>query len=266
MESQHSFSGDPKGEFSSHKENMQNLGRKESVPDSGWLKYDSPLLDSALDPTELLKGLALQSFNRSYEDLIPMMTNEKATFDLKKYIETLLEDRAGQALGVEFGGPARRLFDGFTPEFFAKSAGVTLTDPEYFQTYESQRGEKHRVIEGDMFSQSTMQEVYKWFDNQQIDLIITRLIGGTEYLPTPNITIPHLKRCYRLLKNGGVILTDLPDEFSSDNIWKKKFIDWLEMVRVDFEGVIDIEVSLCQRSMRLNKLTGAPQELPLLQG
>src|SRR3989338_1356407 len=47
----------------------------------------------------------------------------------RSYVEgTLLESGPREFCSVELGGPGSRLFQGFSPKFFKRTAGVCLTD------------------------------------------------------------------------------------------------------------------------------------------
>src|SRR3989344_3050811 len=69
-----------------------------------------------------LDGLFLRSFQTTFEN-IPSFKKmwRLKNISLSMYIETILKEKKGKAVGIEFGGPGSRLFNGFTKGFFLKS-------------------------------------------------------------------------------------------------------------------------------------------------
>lgn len=233
-----------------HHEEVADLKAKEKT--SGWAYYDSPLEDDSRDS---------HSYGNEFSYVTPKEVDGKPIKTVREYIETFLEEKKGEALAVEFGGSADKLFQQFTPGFFAKTAGIVLNDlhpPEG-------RVANHIVVEGDIYSKETKNKIADWFGHRPVDLIFEKLDGGRIYLPDLRMSYSLFAWWYKILAENGVIFAQTPiqlylHEHNNDEENANLFGRWISMIKKDYEGLIDIQVSA--RAIRLNKLPGAPESLP----
>ena len=223
-------------------------------------------IDSPLEGSGMVgQGL---DFGSSFKDVLP-----KREISLKNYIETILQKRKGRAIGVEFGGVGLRLFNGFTPGFFAKSISVTLADHRRWKLRLSELKERdrkihHKVLEGNIFDLKTYESLNQYLDNKKVDLIIERMGQGLEFVPTEPYTVSKILQIwYDLLREGGVMFVQTPVVFN--NLLEA----WVIKIKNEFKGVIEIEYQKGKKdndayipcsAFRLHKLPRAPNELPFL--
>lgn len=206
------------------------------------------------------------SFNYSFYKVLPRGVN-----NIREYIEHILEDKKSKAIGVEFGGPGDRLFKGFTPELFKKSVGVTLVD-WHGDDRKPDPGSKHKVVEGDILTSHTYEELEKILEGDKVDLIMSRLAAGLEYIPIePYAVSKILQVWYKLLNDGGVMFVQTPVFFN------ELLKEWATMIKDQYKDVLEFQEDAGGESdgsntqgthsssaFRLRKLPGAPTELPLL--
>lgn len=204
------------------------------------------------------------SFEASFSLVIP------EGFSLKDDIEQTLAPYKGIAIGVEVGGIGS-LFSGFSPGFFGRSAGVNLTDYRKFlkfdPTHEDER-RNHTVIPGDILGLVDTPEgnvhelVENWLDGEKAHLIMERLLGGHSLMPKdPFFMAQQASFWYRQLAEGGLMYAEVPDAFIP-------YIEtWRTFIQDHYQGRLDLSVvrtADTPYALRLHKLEGAPEELPLL--
>ena len=136
-------------------------------------------VDSSLDNPREFDGA---SFVNSFKDLLP-----KGETSLRNYIETVLKEKKGSAIGIEFGGVGSRLFRGFTPDFFARSIAISLIDHRGWEHQLARLKERdgkihHEVLEGNIFDFATYESLNRWLGDEKVDLIIERMGHGLEFV------------------------------------------------------------------------------------
>jgi hypothetical protein len=204
----------------------------------------------------------LDSFEESFEKVLPLDNTI-----LKNYIENTLRNRKGKAIGVEFGGVGSKLFSEFTPGFFKQSVGITIFDhrknPEIPATSEQQ---SHTILEGDIFNPDTNIKLNSILKGEKIDLIVERMAAGLELFPhEPYMLSKLLNTWYELLNIGGVMFIQTP--VALNNLTEK----WITKIQSDFAGRLDVQFKRglvnggypCS-AVRIRKLFGAPEKIPLL--
>lgn len=209
-----------------------------------------------------------ESFEDSFKYVLP------APGDLRYYIQKTLEKRKMKAIGVEFGGVGSNLFAGFSDKFFAKSIGVTLVDHREKNIYPEHSSKEdddkinHEVLVGDIFNSKTYESLNEKLNGAKVDLIISRMLKGLEFVPRDPYTVGKvLQVWYKLLNENGIMLVQTPYKFN--NLLSK----WAEKIRKQYGDTLEIESMKGDRDnnvhtcsvFRLNKLAGAPDELPLLE-
>lgn len=205
-----------------------------------------------------------RSFGETFRKLLP--SKDKS---LKKFIESRLGGRNGVAVGIEFGGVGKRLFQEFSEGFFKKSLGVTLVDHRPFiDRALIDLSSTHKVMEGDILSEDTYNRVADWGAGDKVDLIIERMGRGLEFIPSEPYTVfKVLGKWYSMLNEGGLMILQVPRSFND------LLVVWGDMLNRDYGDVLDFHYNVVNQddntsdpksSFRLQKLEGAPAELPSL--
>lgn len=216
-----------------------------------WSVYDSPLGGG------FIRLLDYNSFHRSFERVIP------PGIKLKAYIEDALADQRDRAVGIEFGGPGSTLFSGFSDGFFARSLGVTLTDQRSSVKINRDNERNHQVIAADLRTEEAKGKVVGWLNGEPADLIIERMVGGLALVPKdPYLMAFYLSQWYRMMSERGIMLVQAPD------FTRKLTTPWMEHMKADSGGTIDVSYDgrddELYNTLRIQKMPGAPAEIPLL--
>jgi hypothetical protein len=214
----------------------------------------------------LYKDSALEDFLRiapfefSFQDVLPARETR-----LKRYIESSLSDVRGQAIGVELGGPGSKVFSQFTPGFFARTAGISLhdyrdrIDPRIRKRDDARN---HTVIPGNMLDKETQEAAVNWLQGSGIHVLFHRMLGGNSTIPEEPLFLGEQANFwYRLLATNGMMLSQVPYGFRS------YMAEWAEYINNTYRRVLEVSEGGNDRSgyvMRLRKLEGAPENLPLL--
>ena len=197
--------------------------------------------------------------------------------NLGQYIENSLpKEKIGKAVGIEFGGEGEEVFvRGFRKGVFKKTLGVTAVNssPSIRKINEEPRQlengdeDTHQVLESGIFSSKTDSSIEEWLNGDKVDLILSRMLKGVEYVPAePNKVAETFQKWYGMLSEGGMMFIQVPIVFN--NLLKK----WAKMIQEKYKGLIDLEYQLGERdrvtdwvtSFRITKLAGAPDTLPFL--
>lgn len=223
-----------------------------------WIVYDSPLLQDLRIPRH-----KDPSFDCSFESVLPRWQN------LKKYIEGTLDDRAGNVLALELGGPGSALFSGFTEGFIAESRGITLVDNRLALGIDPADDaiRNHDVIAGNMLEADTKREVMQWLGGRKLDLILERMRGGLALLPDdPRYLVHEVAFWYQQLAPGGVLIAEVPPAFDTD------ISAWAEEARKTNLDVQLGQIGHYERHnlnrihvVRIHKKEGAPEAFPFLR-
>jgi hypothetical protein len=214
-------------------------------------------VDSPLDTHDFAGTSRGKTFLESFDDVFPP---EK--FSLRSYIEEQLEDKDGQAIGVEFGGPGSKLFKGFSSGFFAKSVGVTLVDhrtpKEVQDSKKSDEKIHHQTLMGDIFDMNTYKLLNERLQGKKVDLIMSRMAAGLEFVPTEPYTVSKiLEIWYELLSDEGIMFVQTPTKFNN------LLAQWAKKIELEFKNVLefqykkgDVDANLACSAFRLRKLPG----------
>lgn len=183
---------------------------------------------------------------------------------LKEHIETRLAPLEHRR-GIDVGGIGSRLFRDFTPGFFDKTVGVTLTDPRQVSPYkrtmigqDESRG--HSVIEGNLMKPETFEAVDTWLNGEKAALIIERMYAGIKSLPEDPFAVgANAGEWYKRLATGGVLIAQLPPVLSP-------FLDrWKSHVN-EVAPSLEVQTGTYAHynTVRIQKHPGSPDELPLV--
>lgn len=204
------------------------------------------------------------SFQHTFETVLP--PGEQS---LRQYIEKTLAPRKGDAIGIEFGGIGSRAFQGFSRGFFKKSVGVTLVDHRLPDTGRDQedRRRNHLVMVGDILTPETYDSLRNLLNGEKVDLIVERMAKGLEFIPgEPYTAAKILKTWYALLREGGIMFVQVPI------ILNPILKPWIMKIRTNYAQTLEISFTKGSENsnspssaLRIHKLPGAPEELPVLE-
>lgn len=219
--------------------------------DLGSLEYELrgviPGYDEALAKADVERTLATRELQPKREFL-------------RKYIERELDFARFHAVAVELGGPGSRWAGDFTPGFFERTYGLTLADirTDEQRTIDSSRN--HEVIPGDMFQGDSLQKLEEKVGPKGVHLFMERLaLFGMGHIPTEPVFMgEYLRRIYRLQAEKGIVLAQLP----LDEMFSVATYAWITKLRSKYPG--KFSASMDGLFYRLQRLPGAPDELPLL--
>lgn len=213
----------------------------------GWMLYDSPI----------------EIYDENFKEVLPENIE-----DLNSYIKSIYRQKKGKLIGIELGGPGKKLFANLAPEYFAKTAGFTLHKKSEDKENESKNGQ-HQIIEADVFSRRKKddilpgyQNIEKWVkENGKADIIIEKMVAPIDS-PTAEHLLLIIKRWYKLLNQGGTLFLEMPIYSHAS-----KITSFLEKHQDMFEFQIDRNTSddgawhISGVYIRLRKLEGAPDSV-----
>lgn len=197
------------------------------------------------------------NYNYAYDDTFSFLLPE-GHVTLRNYIESVLANQKGKAVALELGGLGSSLFVGFTSDFFVKTAAITLHDSRKRSQRKDDAIRRHTVIQGDMLRDTTKEQVQGWLGKEKVDLIIERMIGGHDLLPEePFFLSKQADYWYQQLSEGGLFFAELPSAFYP------YAAEWKRMIDERYKDTLDVDL-VSSEILRLHKLPGAPEALPLL--
>lgn len=229
------------------------------------LRKEYTWLDSGIDEP----GIG-ESFLKTFRRVLP-----DGEYSLRDYIEKALAPKRGQAIWIEYGGPGLSASREFTSGFFKQSIGVTLIDHLQDRSIDGEPVENpsakkinHSIIEGDILSPETYDLIDKKLGGQKVDLIIERMAKGLKMMPPdPYFLGGILNEWYKQLGEGGLMFVQVPASFYDI------LIKWAKLMKSDeykdkflFKHALGVRDNdpFTQASFRIQKLPGAPGELPML--
>lgn len=241
-------------------ETFKKLGAELIRKNSFYAWTDSPL---DLEDTEQ------EPIRSAFLKIIP--TAEKS---IKSYVEDVLKEKSGEAIGIEFGGIGTTAFSEFTSGFFKKSLAITLVDhrrKSLFKQSTTKNLEQrinHTVIKADILDDETYDIINEKIDSSKVDLIIERMARGLDFIPPePYLAMKTLQRWYDMLAEGGLMFVQIPVIFNELLVkWEKLIRDTCPTDILEFDCQYGSENKYrtnCS-SIRIRKLKGAPEELPTL--
>jgi len=208
----------------------------------------------------------LKDFDGTFMQLLPegLFLESHETPFLKRYIEdTLRKEGSTKPLtAVEFGGPGINLFSGFTEGFFAKTAGVTLTD--IIQEHRKSARPTHSLIEGnitDIFNQDIYAKLQKALGTAKVDLIISRMAGGVNHINRhPAILDEIIRKWYSILNENGLMFVQFGYNDGESQDYNRAS-EWIKALKERYPD-LDIQLAHTSETIRLHKKEGDPEELP----
>lgn len=215
--------------------------------------------DERRGPDWYVENSSLASFEVTFGGLFP--EGER----LQGYIEKKLAHRGGSAIGMELGGTGSRLFSGFTPGFFQRTAGINLTDYRHFDNPDptaEDTSRNHTVIEGDILQRSTQRKISEDFlRGDKVDLLLKRMVGADSFLPCEPFLMARASNAYyQMVAEKGLLLIEVPVAF-----WDI-IDDWGAHIEAKYAGKLEVTMDANgpHGGVLLSKHAGAPEELPLL--
>ncbi|MFA5954162.1 MAG: hypothetical protein WC817_01325 [Patescibacteria group bacterium] len=225
--------------------------------------YD--IYDSSLEGIEdyfrdLIPGYDRALVEADFEQLMETKQQPPRREFLRKYVESELTFARGKAVAVELGGPGSRWSQNFTPGFFQKTFGLTLEDLRSDEQKAEDTVRHHEVIPGDMLQGDSLQILEEQVGPRGVHLFLERmaLYGISNIPPEPVFIGEYLQRLYRLQAEKGIILAEIPlDEMVVTDTYA-----WFTKLRTHYPGKFNTAMN--GHGFRLQRLSGSPEELPLL--
>ncbi|MBI3632647.1 MAG: hypothetical protein HY225_04330 [Candidatus Vogelbacteria bacterium] len=178
----------------------------------GWGIYNSGLLSG------------LHSFDKTFGGLYG-----EDHENIKEYIEDRLAAKRDNAVGVELGGIGSTLFKEFTPGFFKRTLGVSLTDSRSEEDKVLDYKNNHHVLALDAFSSYGHREVQKWLGHEGADFIGEKMhAGSVGFSDNPDFLMSVINRWYKLLNKGGVMFLESPPIIDQKS--KEVIGGWLDSI------------------------------------
>lgn len=182
--------------------------QERKTPEQPWGTYDSKEWSYDIAFSRVMPERHLQAGHFPEEGII------------SRYLRKKFENRAGDLVGIELGGPGSSLFEDLNKSsdknLFVKSAGVTLMDFRSNDRRVIDNKNNHTVIATNIFEQKNKTNdgvglVKKWLNGSKADFIIERMEGGIYDFPN-NINYFYLilKQWYEMLEVGGVMFIQVP--------------------------------------------------------
>lgn len=248
-------------------ENIANSEIEGRDSATNWEIYNSSLREYGGDFSQVIPSredeapYAPSPFSWDHADRETSEQREQRAIDFKNYLLEVLGDRVGKAVGIDFGGPGRRLFSDLEG-VFAKSAGVLLHD----HPTSSPTPPNHAIFEGDMLSLDMHKKVNQWLGEDKADVIFERVKGGKFGVQPFRLNILTLSRWYSILNENGVMFFEIPYlpgvKSRGIDAWER-ILEWEKYINDNYPGQISVFQKLDM--VRLNKLPGAPEKLPIIK-
>ncbi len=233
---------------------MRAILSVDTKDDFNYGKSNYGIIDSSLDNTDFPMD-KLTSFFATFQKVIDAPT-------LKEYIESKLENKKGEAVGIEFGGLGIRLFRGFSDGFFKKTMAVSLsnlkekTSQNTKKDYFHNKGTHHLFI-GNIFDKDIYKKIKK--EASGVDLIIEKMIAGWDNIPkNPMILSAVLQMWWDMLNVNGIILAETPIAMAP------LIKEWEKYLQNNYPDDIDIAFDNIGDVLRIIKLSDKLSKLPKL--
>ncbi len=212
---------------------------KESIRRS-WGVYDSPL-----EPGIIFGRGA--SFSDTFSVVVP---EEEAS--MRTDIEHTLSSVKGDVIGIEYGGPASKLFSGFQKGTFTRTLGLTLVDVRSSRQKRKDKERNHEIIPGDMTTPEVQAKIAEWLGGEKPSLIIERMKRGLSLLPKNAEYHANLMAgWYGMLREGGLMYIQASDTL---NLYLKT---WAQSARLQSDDTVNVLVGYYDNaingSVRLEK-------------
>jgi hypothetical protein len=232
---------------------------RDSDTEGLWKIYDSSLLPT-LNP-EIDK-----SFDTVFDGLYP------EGMDIKKFVETALESKKGKAVGLEIGGPGKKLFQGFDKGLFEKSFGVVLEKWGGLDENSSEDS-NHKIITADALSSNGYVKIKDALGDSRVNFLVEKMHGGLDEIPSDLDFMQIIaQRWYRLLDDEAIMLLETPsllDKYGKTE--EKKLSDiqnWIKKISEtngisaksktgSYDGIWKLSLYIL-----IQKHKGAPDKLP----
>ncbi|MFA5926523.1 MAG: hypothetical protein WC831_06420 [Parcubacteria group bacterium] len=236
---------------------IRRIEKREEENKDVWYMYNRHLLSGN------------ESYQETFEDLIPNKYE-----NIRKYIEDVLKDKKGSALGLDIGGIGSTVFEEFSSNFFSQTAGVCLKDTRRKHNIDVSLDEQrhHAVIEGDIANKKTRQKIFEWTGGQKIDLVFERMGGGLELLTNDQRWVfSAIQEIYNSTSEIGIIFLQLTYSVAGITeyalIKSRKIEEWANKMKELFPSALDVAWSESDGDcfgvvIRIRKLPGAPEKLP----
>lgn len=243
-------------------ENFKNLGRHiKKVLD---IRNSEEKKNERIRFREMTWGVydeKLWHFGATFVSSLPEEYKAKGWDGFKLYIEKNLSKMENiKPTAVELGGPGSELFRGFSKGFFQKTIGVCLSDIRGPDEKLEDSELNHEVITGDILNQTEeiLNRIKILLGANKTDLIISRMVGALNLMDIKALDSA-IRKFYSLLKDNGIMFVQY--NYSSTDIKKEDKIAE-KCVQAIKEKYPQLDIQSGRGVIRLNKKSGAPDELP----
>lgn len=154
------------------------------------------------------------------------------------YAEAHYGGRSGELVGIEFGGPARKLFGELNRDrAFRRTAGFVLNDLRSNEEREADLKKGHDVVEADVFFKKgadglSWHSVEEWTrKNGKPDIIVERMVQGIDLLRSADLYVAVIKRWLSQLSAGGTLFAEISHKMPVEE--RRKIAGVLQDLEVD---------------------------------
>lgn len=143
---------------------------------------------------------------------------------IQKYVESRYGIESESLVGIELGGPARKLFSEIGAQGnFRRTAGFVLHDGRNPKEARTDAENRHDVVEADVFFRQgvgdlSWRDVEEWTSQYgKADIAIQRMVQGVDLIREPKLYDMIVKRWMTQLAPGGTLLTEVPHRMSYED-------------------------------------------------
>jgi hypothetical protein len=175
---------------------------------------------------------------------------------IREYVEAHYGTEKESLVGVEYGGPARKLFSAIGASGSLKrSAGFVLHDQRTHEDRANDTEGRHDVVEADVFFRKgvhglSWNTVEQWVgENGKPDIAIQRMVQGVDLIRRGDLYAAIAKRWLSQVAPGGTLLAEIPRMMPMEE--RQKVAELLHDDALDAEEVVfsnDLTAFLVRRS------------------
>lgn len=191
-----------------------------------------------------------EDFNEFFSEVIAPYTS------IREYVEAHYGTKEKTLVGIEYGGPARKLFSEIGARGSLKrSAGFVLLDRRTDEDKIRDIAERHDVVEADVFFRKgahglSWNTVEEWVaQNGRPHLAIERMVQGVDLIRRADLFVPIAKRWLSQLAPQGTLIGEIPHMMPLEE--RRRVAILLQDDALDAEEVIfnnDLTAFLIRRS------------------
>ena len=233
----------------------------------GVIKKEPKATSWGVTDSPLLGGDLTHSFDSWFKGTIPHQEG-KPRPNIKQYIEETLASNTNR-VAIELGGVGGVLFSGFTPGYFDRTLGISLTDSRKIKQSDDQitsadSAINHTFMPGDLNDPDIFQKIDTWLDGRPADLIMERMYGGISKLTQDPFAMGKWASfCYDRLAPNGLLFAQVPPVLEAyAKGWVHDMKTRAPHLDVSFDAR-DVYGIRAYQVIRIHKTPDGPAQLPL---